>query len=299
MKEQFFLFSGSSNHDLSESVSKTLNVNLGRMNLNQFPDGEIRVQILEQVRNVDVFIIQSIAKNPQDYFMELLIIIDALKRLSPKSITAIIPYLGYCRQDRRDKPGMPITAKLIANMLRVAGITDLITFDLHSEQIEGFFDIPVNHLRCQTLLSQNVKKFILEPFVILSPDIGSVRIGERVANLLKMKFAIVKKERLNFQETKGVLIGDILNQNVLIVDDLCSTANTLIEAANLCKQHGAKKVFAAITHGLFSQNAIQKIEKSCLEHLFVTDTIPQDEEPSFIKVVSIAPMIAEAILRRN
>lgn len=296
MKKQPFLFAGSSHLKLARDVCKELKINLGRMDLNQFPDGETNVQVLENVRGCDVFILQSIVGEPNHYLFELLIIIDALKRSSAKSITAIVPYLGYCRQDRKNKPGVPITAKLVANVLATAGITNLITFDLHADQVEGFFETTVDHLHCQKLLSDVAKNLIGEECTVVAPDIGSIKIAESMTKLLDTELAVIKKERFNSFEVSMTLIGDVNNKNVLITDDLCSTAGTLVAAANLCRQQGAKKIIAAVTHGLFVGDAIKKIETSPLEHLLITDTIePRGFFSNSIKSVSVAPMIAKAI----
>lgn len=295
MKGKPILFAGSSNLKLAQDVSQELKINLGHMVLNQFPDGETNVQVLENVRGRDVFILQSIVGEPNHYLFELLIIIDAIKRSSPKSITAVIPYLGYCRQDRKNKPGVPITAKLVANVLTTAGITNLITFDLHADQVEGFFETNVDHLHCQKLFSDITKKLMGNDCMIVAPDIGSIKIAESMAKLCDTKLAVIKKERLNPFEVSMTLIGTVNNKNVLIVDDLCSTAGTLVEAANLCRLQGAKTIIAAVTHGLFVGDAIKKIEASALEYILVTDTIQIRSASSFIKTVSIAPMVAEAI----
>lgn len=296
MKKQPILFAGSSHLTLAKDVCKVLKINLGRMDLNQFPDGETNVQVLENVRGCDVFILQSIVGEPNHYLFELLIIIDALKRSSAKSITAIIPYLGYCRQDRKNKPGVPITAKLVANVLATAGITNLITFDLHADQVEGFYETTVDHLHCQKLFSDIAKNLIGEECTVVAPDIGSIKIAESMAKLFDTGLAVIKKERLSSLEVSMTLIGDVNNKNVLITDDLCSTAGTLVAAANLCRQQGAKKIIAAVTHGLFVGDAVKKIETSALEYLLITDTIePRGYFSNSIKSVSVAPMIAEAI----
>ncbi|BAE81205.1 ribose-phosphate pyrophosphokinase [Chlamydia felis Fe/C-56] len=295
MNKQPILLSGSSNVILAQNVCSELKIKLGHMELNQFPDGETHVKVLEDVRGRDVFILQSIVGQPNHYLFELLIIADAVKRSSAKSITAIIPYLGYCRQDRRNKTGVPITAKLVANVLTTAGITNLITFDLHADQIEGFYETHVDHLHCQQLFIDTIKSYISQDCLVVAPDIGSIKIAERTARMLDTALAVIKKERLNSFEVRMKLIGDVQDKNVVIIDDLCSTANTLVEAANLCKQKGAKKIIATVTHGLFVGDAIQKIEASALESLFVTDTIHLQSVSKCIKTLSTAPMIASAI----
>ncbi|MBA3721963.1 MAG: ribose-phosphate pyrophosphokinase [Parachlamydiaceae bacterium] len=296
MNKQPILFAGSSHVDLAKKVSNQLQIDLGRMQLNEFPDGETNVQILDDVRDRHVFILQSIAGKPNHYLCELLIIIDALKRSSAKSITAIIPYLGYCRQDRKNKPGVPITAKLVANILTSAGITNLITFDLHSDQVEGFYETRVDHLNCQKLLCEKARSVIGDDFIVVAPDIGSIKIAERMAKILNSGLVVIKKERLNSFDVNMTLIGNVQDKNVLIVDDLCSTAGTLVAAAKLCRQQGAKKIIAAITHGLFTGDALKNIESSDLEYLLITDTIAiSNPLPKSIKTVSVDAMIADAI----
>lgn len=296
MNNKPILFGGSSHSNLARQVCEELNTNLGRIVLNQFPDEEINVQILEEVRGADVYVLQSIVGDPSRCLMELLIMIDALKRASAKSITAVIPYLGYCRQDRQNKPGVPITAKLVANMLTAAGMTHLITFDLHADQVEGFFDVPVNHSHCQKLLSDSAKRFLGEDCIVVAPDIGSIKIAESMAKLLNAELAVIKKKRLNSFDVSMTLIGEVNKKNVLIVDDLCSTAGTLVAASYLCKEQGAQTVIAAVTHGLLVGEAIQKIEASPIEIFLMTDTIePRAMLPPRFQVVSVAAHIAATI----
>lgn len=287
-------FAGSSHRELAQEICAELRIPLGAISLGSFPDGEISVEILEDVRGRDVFILQSLAADPNRYLMELLIIIDALRRSSAKSITAIVPYLSYCRQDRRNKPGVPITAKLVANLLSSAGTSHLMTFDLHSDQVEGFFEIPVTHLHCQELLSSHVKNLLGENLIVVAPDIGSIKIAEAMAKLLKVDMAVIKKERLNSVDVEMTLIGDVTNKNVLISDDLCSTAGTLVAAAKLCQKRGAQKISGAITHGLFVKDAIAKIESSALLSLLITNTIPFSTSTK-ITQISVAKIIAKAI----
>lgn len=296
MNTQPILFTGSSHLKLGQDICRELNINPGKMHLSQFPDGETQVQILEDVQGRDVFVLQSIAIQPNHYLVELLIIIDALKRSSAKTITAIIPYLGYCRQDRKNNPGVPITAKLVANILATAGIANLITCDLHADQVEGFFEINVNHLHCQQLLYEACIHRGEKNYVVVAPDIGGVKRAERMAELLNTELVVIKKERLNAFEVNMTLIGRVSNKNVLIIDDQCSTAGTLVAAANLCKQEGANDIIGALPHALFVNGAINKIESSALNTLFITDTIESRHPlPTFIKSVSVASLLAEAI----
>lgn len=301
MNKQPMLFAGTSHPELAKGLCVELGIPLGRIKLNQFPDGETLVEVQEDVRGRDVYILQSMARDPNHYLFELLIIIDAVKRSSARSITAIVPYLGYCRQDRKDKPGAPITAKLVANVLEVAGITNLITLDLHADQVEGFFEILVDHLHCQRLLGNAARSIIGQEYMVVAPDIGSIKLAERMAKLLAVDLALIQKERLSAFDVRMTLIGDVKNKNTLIVDDLCSTGGTLVAAANICKEQGAKKIMAAVTHGLLVGNAIKNIESSALESILLTDTIPIDSAfplSAKMQTVSVAPIIAE-VIRKN
>ncbi|MDP1880724.1 MAG: ribose-phosphate pyrophosphokinase [Parachlamydiaceae bacterium] len=288
-------FAGNSNRDLSEKVCQLLQIQTGKVNLGQFPDGEINIQILEDVKGKDIYVLQSIAQDPNYFLMELLLIIDALKREGARSITTIIPYLGYSRQDRKNVTGVPIAAKLVANMLSVAGINRLVTFDLHSDQLEGFFEIPVDHLHCQSLISQHALEFLGNECIVVAPDVGSIKIAENMAKYLSTELVVIKKERMNSFEVHSSLIGEVKGKNVLIIDDLCSTGGTIIAAAKLCREKGAKKIIGAVTHGLFVNDALDKIQASELEVLLVTDTICQEQSilNSKIRVISVAPLLVD------
>jgi ribose-phosphate pyrophosphokinase len=292
------LFCGSSHEKLGKELSQLTGIAIGKIALSRFPDGESSVEILEEIRGRDIFILQSIVLNPSFYLMELLIIIDALKRSSARSIIAIIPYFGYCRQDRKDKPGVPITAKLVANLLTIAGATRLITVDLHAGQLEGFFEIPVDHIRCYELLSHTIQQKIGSNFIVVAPDIGSVRIARKIAKFMNVDLAIIEKQRLSTHAIEMILIGEIKGKNVVIADDICSTSETICAAADLCKKHQASQIVAVVTHGICINNAIEKIEESELEFLLQTNSIPENERFSHSKkifTVSIARLLAEAI----
>lgn len=292
------LFCGSSHKVLGEQIAAELGVSPGSLTLTNFPDGEISVSINEDVRGRDAFVLQSVALNPDHYLMELLIIIDALKRASAKHIIVIVPYFGYCRQDRKDKPGVPITAKLVANLLTVAGATRLITLDLHAGQLEGFFEIPVDHLRCYPLLVTKAQKSMDKHKTVVAPDIGSVKIAEKVAALINADLAVVEKQRLSSYKVKMNLIGTVEGKDVIIPDDMCSTAGTLVAAADLCRQHGAKNIIAVVTHALCVGDAIEKIEASSLQTVFMTDSIASNgrfAKSSKIKIISVASLIAETM----
>lgn len=292
------LFAGSSLQSLAGEIAKLLNIPVARSSLSQFPDNEIKVEIQESVTGRDVFVLQSTGLEPNFYLMELLLMADALKRAGAKNIIAIIPYFGYSRQDRKDKQGVPITAKLIANLLDAAGVTNLITFDLHSPQIEGFFEIPVTHLHCQSLLANEVISLYGKDFTVVAPDVGSIKICKTVFGYLQTSIVVVEKQRISSNQVNMNLIGTLSSEQVLIMDDMCSTGGTLISAANLCKGFGAKKIIAAVTHGIFSGNAIQEIENSPIDALLTTNTLPTFDKfqlSSKIKISSIAPMLAEVI----
>lgn len=293
------LFSGSSHPVLAKEIADCLGVQLGALYLEQFPDGEIAARVMESVRNRDVFVVQTIALDPNNYLVELLIIIDAMKRASAKSITAVIPYFGYCRQDRKDTPREPITAKLVANMLTQAGASRILTVDLHSGQVEGFFDIPVDHIHAIPVLAEKFKEYGSKQFVIAAPDIGSLKLTRAYASSLNTDFIVVDKQRHSSTEVKVVtIIGDVHGKDVLLADDMCSTGGTLVSAAKACREKGAKRIFAAVSHGLLVGDAIEKIEQSPIEALIMSNSIPYTERfarSSKLKIVSIAPSLSQAI----
>ena len=296
---QFLLFSGSSNPALAKEIAEYLSIQLSPVELKTFPDGEISVQILESVRGRDVFVVQSIARRPNHYLMELLLLIDALKRASARSVVAVITYYGYCRQDRKDKPRVPITAKLVANLIVCAGATRVLTMDLHAGQLQGFFDIPVDNLHAQPTLEKAFKKLYTGQVVVTAPDIGSIKLAKIYANDLKCDFAVIDKHRVSPEQVAVVnVIGDVQGKDVLLADDMCSTAETLLSAAKACQGKGARKIYAAVAHGIFSDGAIEKIDQSPIEALFVTNTIPPNEavtRSGKIRVVSVAPLFGQAI----
>jgi ribose-phosphate pyrophosphokinase len=291
----FILFSGTSHQRLSEDIAKRLGVKLGEITIDTFPDGEIGVQINENVRGRDVFVLQTIAHRPNSYLMELLIIIDALKRSSARSISVVMPYFGYARQDRKDKSRVPITAKLVANIIEKAGASRVLTMDLHAEQVQGFFDIPVDNLYARILLVKEINKMMLENYIVVAPDIGSIKVARSISAILKVDLAIVDKRRVNAEKVESnALIGDVKGKNVLLIDDMCSTGVTLKKACHVCKLAGAKEVYAAVTHGLMLGKAF---EDSAIKKMLVCDTIPLDAGAytDRIKVVSTASFFAQAI----
>ena len=294
------LFSGTSHPTLAKEVAEHLGVRLGQMELGRFPDGEIEVQIMENVRGRDIFVLQTIALDPNEYLMELLIIIDALKRSSARSIAAVIPYYGYCRQDRKDKPRVPITAKLVANLLTDAGATRVLTMDLHAGQLQGFFDIPVDNLYGRPLMAEAFRKFVSPGnFIVVAPDIGSVKLARAYAAHLGADFAVVDKHRIDALRVETVtVIGDVEGKDVLLADDMCTTGGTLLSAAKACREKGAKRIFAAVTHGIFVGDSVEKIQKSPIEALLMSNTIPWTDRlagATKMHTVSVASLFGQAI----
>ncbi len=295
------VFAGNSNVRLARKVCNQLGLELGDNNVSTFSDGEISVNINETVRGRDVYIIQSVAPpKVNTNLMELLIMIDALKRASAGRITAVIPYYGYARQDRKAKARDPISAKLIANLITEAGADRMLTMDLHAPQIQGYFDIPVDHLIGVPILTEYFTRKKLENLVLVSPDLGSVTRTRNFAERLGVPLAIIDKRRPKANEVEVMnVIGDIEGKNVLLVDDMIDTAGTITSGANALKDLGAKRVFACCTHGVFSGPAFERIENSVIEELVTLDTIynPKISKVDKITSLSVAPIFAEAIKR--
>lgn len=296
------VFTGNSNRDLVKKICQELDVNMGACEVTHFSDGEINVNISETVRGCDVFIIQPTNSPVNDNLMELLILIDAVKRASAGRINAVIPYYGYARQDRKTKAREPITAKLVANLITTAGADRVVAMDLHAGQIQGYFDIPVDHLSSIPLLAGYFKNKISEDTVIVSPDLGGVSRARLFANILDLPIAIIEKRRpkANVSEVMNV-IGEIEGKDVILVDDIIDTAGTIVKAASVLKTFGAKKVYGCATHGVLSGPALDRIHNSELEKFVITDTIPLSDMAKIdkIEVVSVAPLFAEAIRRIN
>jgi len=295
---KFKLFSGTANPKVAEDIAYYLDRPLSKITVNRFSDGEINVQIGESIRGVDCFIIQPTCAPANDNLMELLIITDAMRRASAKSITAVVPYFGYARQDRKAAPRVPITAKLVANMMEKAGIDRVVTLDLHAGQIQGFFDIPVDNLYGSILFFDYFKEKRLENPIIASPDIGGVARARYFASKLGLDMVIVDKrrEKANVSEVMNI-IGDVEGKDVILIDDMVDTAGTMVKAAKALKDKGAKSVRAFATHGVLSGPAIERIRDSVLEELIITDTIPFNKECKKIKVLKTGKLFAEVIRR--
>lgn len=298
--EQLVILGGNSNPDLTREIAELLGKAPADAIVGRFPEGEVQVQIKENVRGKDVFIVQSICTSPNDYLMELLILIDAARRASAKRVTAVLPFYGYARQDRKDKPRVPITAKLVANIITKAGADRVLTMDLHAGQIQGFFDIPVDHLYSISVLSDYLRNKKLKNLVVVSPDVGGIRMARAYANALGSSLAIVDKRRENAAQTHVMnIIGEVDGKNVVIVDDLVSTAGSLVEAVRALRNAGAQEIYAAIVHPVLVGEAISRIQKSDLNELIVTNSIPLGAEKRIEKIhpLSVAPLLAEAIVR--
>jgi ribose-phosphate pyrophosphokinase len=294
----YMIFSGTANPELSNEIVKYLDVPLCKATINRFSDGEINVQIAESVRGKDVFIIQPTCAPANDNLMELLVMTDALKRSSAKSITAVTPYYGYARQDRKAAPRVPISAKLVANLFETAGITRMVTVDLHASQIQGFFDIPVDNLYGAILFVDYIKSKKFKNPVIASPDIGGVARARYFASRLGLDMIIVDKrrERANVAEVMNI-IGDVDGKDVILIDDMIDTAGTMVKAAEVLKARGAVSVMACCTHPVLSGPAFDRIENSALDELIVTNTIPMKQSSKKIKMLSTAPLLGEVIRR--
>lgn len=298
------IFAGNSNKDLAEEICRHLNISLGEANVSRFPDGEIKVKIEESVRGEDVFIIQSTCPPANEYLMELLIMIDALRRASAGRITAVIPYYGYARQERKTQPREPITAKLVANLLVSAGVNRMLTMDLHAGQIQGFFDIPVDQLEAVSILSNYFKEKGIDKIVVVSPDVGGTARAREFAEYLKKPIAIIDKYRSSFDDVEIMhIVGRVKGKTAIIVDDIIDTAASIIRGCQALLNAGAEEVYICATHPVFAGPAKERIEKSFHDGQFkevvVTNTIPICKEKSLsgIKVLSVAEIFAEAISR--
>jgi len=294
------VFAGSASLPLAEKITQHLGIKLGDCRTKRFSDGEINLKIDETVRGHDIFIIQSTCSPANENLMELLIMIDAFRRASAHSIAAVIPYYGYARQDRKARGRDPITAKLVANLLTTSGASRLITIDLHAEQIQGFFDIPVDNLWSFPAFFKffNQGRFDREEMAVISPDIGGVKRASKFAAKLGVPLAILDKRRPKDNVAEMVnIIGDVEGKTAIIFDDIIDTGRSLVEAAKMLRSNGAKKIFACATHGVLSGEATKIIAESEIEKVFITDTIYHEDLPDNIMVLSIAPLLAEALTR--
>lgn len=298
--QDFRVFTGSAHKEFSNNVARILDIELSKAEVARFSDGEISVRLCESVRGKDVFAIQPTCAPTNDNLMELLIMVDALKRSSAKSIYAIMPYFGYARQDRKAAPRVPITAKLVADLLQRAGITRLITMDLHAGQIQGFFDIPVDNLYGSIVFKEHIASKNLKNPIVASPDIGGVARARYFAKLLGLDIVIVDKRREKANESEVMnVIGSVEGKDVILIDDMIDTAGTMVKAASAFKQKGATSVIALGTHAVFSGPAYDRIANSEIDEVIVTDTIPLQQSCEKIKILSVAPLFAEVIRRIN
>lgn len=294
------IFCGNSNRELAQEIADYLGISIGEARVRCFQDGEINIGIDESVRGADVFVVQPTCAPANDNIMELLIMIDALKRASASRITAVVPYYGYARQERKSRAREPITAKLMANLITKAGADRLVSMDLHAPAIQGFFDIPVDHLPCVPILAEYIKEKKLEDICVVSPDIGGVARARDLAARIGATLAIVDKRRPepNVSEIMHV-IGELKDKTAILIDDIIDTAGTITQAAAVLKEKGAKGVYACCSHPVLSGPAMERLEKSVIEEVVITNTIPLAKEIncSKIKVLSVAPLLGEAIVR--
>ena len=298
--DDFKVFTGSAHRDFSQEVAKNLDIELSLADVSKFSDGEISVRLCESVRGKDIFIIQPTCAPTNDNLMELLIMVDALKRSSAKSINAIVPYFGYARQDRKAAPRVPISAKLVADLLQKAGITRLITMDLHAGQIQGFFDIPVDNLYGSIVFKEYIDNKKLPNPIIASPDIGGIARARYFAKRLGLEIVIIDKRREKANESEVMnVIGNVEGKDLILIDDMIDTAGTMVKAAEVFKQKGATSAIALGTHAVFSGAAYERILQSQIDEVIVTNTIPLRQSCPKIKVLSVAPLFAEVIRRIN
>jgi ribose-phosphate pyrophosphokinase len=293
------ILSGTAHPELAAKIAQSVGLPVSDAIVSSFPDGETRVKINENIRGRDVFIVQPTCPPTNQNLMELLILIDAARRASAYRITAVIPYFGYARQDRKDQPRVPITAKLVANLLVAAGTNRVLTLDLHAQQIQGFFDIPVDHLYAAPVLIRYLRQKKLGNLVIVSPDVGGLKLASAYADALDASLAIVAKRRLSPTETEAThVIGDVEGKNVLLVDDLTETAGTLTSAAALLKEKGARDIYAGVSHAVLTEIAHERLSNSCIQELITTDSTPvRLHADSRITVLSIAELLGEGIQR--
>ena len=301
LNDSIKVFSGCSNEPLAKEVCKYLELPVGGAQIEKFPDGEKIIRVEDDVRGRDCFVIQSTCSPVDENLVELLIYLDCLKRASAKRVTAVIPYFGYARQDRKDEGRVPITAKLVANVITAAGADRILAVDLHAQQLQGFFDIPVDHLTGELVLSNYFRNKKIENLTVVSPDVGNIKIASRYASHLGGDLAIVHKRRISGSQVQAQeLIGNVEGRNVLMCDDMITTAGTICSAAALVKERGAKKIYVGATHGVFAPGAVEKLGETPVDEIVVTDTIPLNAEAAKlkkIKVLTVSAMVGEAIKR--
>jgi len=293
------IFSGTANQPLASAICKSIGSELGKCTITPFPDGETFVKIEENVRGEDVFIVQPTSPPTNHNLMEMFIMIDAVRRASATRITAVLPFYGYARQDRKDQPRVPITAKLVANLLVAAGASRILAMDLHAQQIQGFFDIPVDHLYAAPVMYDYLKKKNLTDLVVVSPDVGGLKMAHAYSQVMEGGLAIVAKRRKSATEVESMaVIGEIKGKNVLLVDDLTETAGTLTQAAALLKKKGAKKILACVSHAILNDVGIERLRKSMIDELITTDTVQRPAIDGVkITTLSVAGLLGEAIKR--
>ena len=296
---QLQVFSGNANRDLAERIAARIKVPLGQATVTSFPDGETFVKFEDNIRGNDVFIVQPTCAPTNQNLMELLIMVDAARRASAYRITAVLPFFGYARQDRKDQPRVPITAKLVANLLVAAGVHRVLTVDLHAQQIQGFFDIPVDHLFTAPVFYKYLVEKKIPNLVSVTPDIGGMKMAAAYGQMMGCNLAIVSKKRLNANDTEAThVIGDVKGKNVLLVDDITETGGTISSAVEILRKHGAKDFYVGVPHAVLSPLAIDRLKKASIQELITTNTTPQTEIPGVpTKVLCVAPLLADAIVR--
>jgi ribose-phosphate pyrophosphokinase len=293
------IFSGTANEPLAKAICKSIGIELGKCTIKPFPDGETFVKIEENVRGEEVFVVQPTSPPTNHHLMELFIMMDALRRASAARITAVLPFYGYARQDRKDQPRVPITAKLVANLLVASGANRILAVDLHAQQIQGFFDIPVDHLYAAPVMYEYLKKKNLTNLVVVSPDAGGIKMAHAYSQVLESGLAIVAKRRTSATHVESMaVIGEIKGKNILLVDDLTETAGTLTEAAALLKKKGAKQIIACVSHAILGETGIERLRKSDIDELITTDTVQRPAIDGVkITTLSVAGLLGEAIKR--
>jgi ribose-phosphate pyrophosphokinase len=301
LSDHMKIFSGCSNEPLARAVCSYLGLPLGGAQIDSFPDGEKIIRVEDDVRGRDCFVIQSTCRPVDVNLVELLIYLDCLKRASAERITAVIPYFGYARQDRKDEGRVPVTAKLVANVITAAGANRVLAIDLHAPQLQGFFDIPVDHLTGELVLGKYFRDKKIDNLTTVSPDVGNIKIASRYASHLGGDLAIIHKRRVSGKEVQAQeLIGNVESRNILMCDDMITTAGTVCTAAKLVKERGARSIYIGATHGVFAPGAFEKLNKAPIDEVVVTDTIPLDPEAARlekIKVLTVSAMVGEAIKR--